>query len=88
MANLQKRCCPVKHWKNTTTSIDVHNKLTNYLGEAQISMKNVTPSVTGGSHVTMDNKCVFFFFNPEMLLVLCVTHRENLVKKKQHFQLL
>jgi hypothetical protein len=72
--------------KTTTTASDIYNKLKNYSDEAQISMKNITSCATDGDPVMMDKKrgClkVMKDGNPEILLVHCAIHRENLVSKK------
>jgi hypothetical protein len=72
--------------KTTTTANDIYNKLKNYLHEAQISMMSITSCATDGAPVVMGKKhgClkVMKGGNPEMLLVHCVIHRENLVSKK------
>jgi hypothetical protein len=72
--------------RTTITAIDIHNKLKNHLDEAQISMENITCCATDGAPLMMGKKhgCLNLMKNAnhEMLPVLCVIHRENLVSKK------
>lgn len=72
--------------ETTTTAVDIYNSLKNYLFEAQIPIKNIISCSADGAPVMMGKKngCLKLMKddNPEMLLVHCVIHRENLVAKK------
>ncbi len=72
--------------ESTTTAIDIYSKLKKYLDENQISMENITSCAADGAPVMMGKKkgCLKLMKddNPQMLLVHCVIHRENLVTKK------
>ncbi|KFM63571.1 SCAN domain-containing protein 3, partial [Stegodyphus mimosarum] len=72
-----------KRLESTTTSKDIYNKLKNYLDVNNIPMKNIT-SCAADSALNMmgkKNDCLKLMKdeNPEMVLVHCVIHRENLV---------
>ncbi|GFX77519.1 SCAN domain-containing protein 3 [Trichonephila clavipes] len=66
----------------TTTSKDVYNKLEAYLGVNNIPMKNITSCAADGTSNMMGKKngCLKWTKdeNPNMLLVQCVIHKENL----------
>lgn len=72
--------------ETTTTAIDIYNKLKIYLDKNQIPMKNITSCAADGAPSMMGKKrgCLKLMKddNPDMLLVHCVIHRENLVSKK------
>lgn len=72
--------------ETTTTAVDIYNSLKNYLFETQIAIKNIISCSADGAPVMMGKKngCLKLLKddNPEMLLVHCVIHRENLVAKK------
>lgn len=74
-----------KSLESTTTATDIYNKLKNYLDVNNISMENITSCAADGAPVMMGKKngCLKLMKdeNPEMLLVHCVIHRENLVSK-------
>lgn len=71
--------------ESTTTSKDIYNTLKNYLDANNIPMKNITSCAADGAPNMMGKKngCLKLMKdeNPEMLLVHCVIHRENLVAK-------
>lgn len=71
--------------ETTTTATDIYNKLKHYLDVNNIPMENVTSCAADGAPVMMGKKngCLKLMKdeNPEMLLVHCVIHRENLVSK-------
>lgn len=74
-----------KSLESTTTSKDIYSKLKNYLDVNNIPMKNITSCAADGAPNMMGKKngCLKLMKdeNPEMLLVHCVIHRENLVAK-------
>ncbi|XP_076042678.1 zinc finger BED domain-containing protein 5-like [Oratosquilla oratoria] len=74
-----------KSLETTTTATDIYNKLKHYLDINMIPMKNITSCAADGAPVMMGKKngCLKLMKdeNPEMLLVHCVIHRENLVSK-------
>ncbi|XP_071042039.1 SCAN domain-containing protein 3-like [Parasteatoda tepidariorum] len=74
-----------KRLESTTTSKDIYNKLKNYLDVNNIPMKNITSCAADGAPNMMGKKngCLKLMKdeNPEMILVHCVIHRENLVAK-------
>ncbi|XP_038630630.1 SCAN domain-containing protein 3-like, partial [Scyliorhinus canicula] len=71
--------------ETTTTATDIYNKLKHYLDVNNIPMENITSCAADGAPVMMGKKngCLKLMKdeNPEMLLVHCVIHRENLVSK-------
>ncbi|GFS69407.1 SCAN domain-containing protein 3 [Trichonephila clavipes] len=74
-----------KRLESTTTSKDIFIKLKNCLDVNDIPMKNRTSCAADGAPNMMDKKngCLKFMkdANPEMILVHCVIHRQNLVAK-------
>ncbi|CAK9816162.1 SCAN domain-containing protein 3 [Anthophora plagiata] len=74
-----------KRLESTTTSKDIYNKLKNYLDVNDIPMKNITSCAADSANNMMGKKngCLKLMkdANPEMILVHCVIHRENLVAK-------
>ncbi|GFX38649.1 SCAN domain-containing protein 3 [Trichonephila clavipes] len=70
--------------ESTTTSKDIFNKLKN-LDVNDIPMKNITSCAADGAPNMMGKKngCLKLMkdSNPEMILVHCVIHRQNLVAK-------
>ncbi|GFS60408.1 SCAN domain-containing protein 3 [Trichonephila clavipes] len=74
-----------KRLKSTTTFKDIFNKLKNYLDVNDIPMKNITSCAADGAPNMMGKKngCLKLMkdANPEMILVHCVIHRQNLVAK-------
>ena len=71
--------------ESTTTAKDIYNKLKNYLDVKNIPIKIITSCAADGAPNMMGKKndCLKLMKNenPEMLLVHCVIHRENLVVK-------
>lgn len=71
--------------ESTTTSKDIYNKLKDYLNVNDISMQNITSCAADGAPNMMGKKngCLKLMKdeNPEMILVHCVIHRQNLVAK-------
>ncbi|XP_014776189.1 uncharacterized protein LOC106873372 [Octopus bimaculoides] len=74
-----------KSIESTTTVTDIYDKLKNFLHVNNIPIKNITFGAAGGAPVMIDKKksCLKLMKNenPEMLLVHCVVHRENLASK-------
>ncbi|GFV62386.1 protein ZBED8 [Trichonephila clavipes] len=74
-----------KRLESTTTSKDIFNRLKNYLYVNDIQMKNITSCIADGAPNMMGKKngCLRLMkdANPEMILVHCVIHRQNLVAK-------
>ncbi|XP_038669045.1 SCAN domain-containing protein 3-like [Scyliorhinus canicula] len=74
-----------KSLETTTIATDIYNKLKHYLDVNNIPMENITSCAADGAPVMMGKKngCLKLMKdeNPEMLLVHCVIHRENLVSK-------
>ncbi|GFT97099.1 protein ZBED8 [Trichonephila clavipes] len=74
-----------KRLESTTTSKDIFNKLKNYLDANDIPMKNITSCAADGAPNMMGKKngCLKLMkdANPEMILVHCVIHKQNLVAK-------
>lgn len=74
-----------KSLETTTTASDIYKKLKDYLDANNIPMENITSCAADGAPVMMGKKtgCLKLMKdeNPEMLLVHCVIHRENLVAK-------
>ena len=75
-----------KSLEATTTTSYIYKKLKNYLDVNSISICNITSCAADGAPVMMGGKkngCLKLMKdeNPEMLLVHCVIHRENLVSK-------
>ncbi|GFT00848.1 protein ZBED8 [Trichonephila clavipes] len=74
-----------KRLEGTTTFKDIFNKLKNYLDINDIPMKNITSCAADGATNMMGKKngCLKLMkdANPEMILVHCVIHRQNLVAK-------
>ncbi|GFW55710.1 protein ZBED8 [Trichonephila clavipes] len=74
-----------KRLESTTTSKDAFNKLKNYVDVNDIPMKNITSCAADGTPNKMGKKNGCFKLmkdvNPEMILVHCVIHRQNLVTK-------
>ncbi|GFV21807.1 protein ZBED8 [Trichonephila clavipes] len=72
-----------KRLESTTTFKDIFNKLKNYLDVNDIPMKNITSCAADGAPNMMGKKndCLKLMkdANPEMILVHCVIHRQNLV---------
>ncbi|GFW51603.1 SCAN domain-containing protein 3 [Trichonephila clavipes] len=71
--------------ESTTTSKDIFNKLKIYLDVNDIPMKNISSCAADGAPSMMGKKngCLKLLkdANPEMILVHCVIHRQNLVSK-------
>ena len=69
----------------TAADIYIYNKLKYYLDINNISMKNITSCAADGAPVMMGQKngCLKLMKDeiPEMLIVHCVIHSENLVSK-------
>lgn len=74
-----------KSLETTTTAKDVYNKLKTYLDENKIPLTNIASCAADGAPNMMGKKngCLKMMKdeNPEMLLVHCVIHRQNLVAK-------
>ncbi|CAB4068072.1 unnamed protein product [Lepeophtheirus salmonis] len=74
-----------KSLETPTSTADIYGKLTNYLHINNISMENIISCGADGAPVMMGKKkgCLKLMKdeNPEMILVHCVIHRENLVGK-------
>ena len=74
-----------KSLETTTTSTDIYNRLESYFDVKNIPMDDITSCAADGAPVMMGKKngCLKLMKdeNPEMLLVHCVIHRENLVSK-------
>ncbi|KFM82725.1 SCAN domain-containing protein 3, partial [Stegodyphus mimosarum] len=74
-----------KRLESITTSKDIYNKLKNYLDVNNIPMKNITSCAADGvpSMMGKKNGCLKLMKdeNPEMVLVHCDIHWENLVAK-------
>ncbi|GFV94966.1 zinc finger BED domain-containing protein 5 [Trichonephila clavipes] len=72
-----------KRLESTTTSKDIFNKLKNYLDVNDIPMQNRISCAADGALNVMGKKngCLKLMkdTNPEMILVHCVIHRQNLV---------
>ena len=71
--------------ETTTTPTDIYNKLKHYLDVKNITMENMTSFAADSAPVMMGKKngCLKLMKdeNPDLLLVRCVIHRENLVAK-------
>ncbi|XP_065671819.1 protein FAM200A-like [Hydra vulgaris] len=74
-----------KSLKSSTTAKDICSTLKNYLDTNKIQMKNLTSCAADGAPNMMGKKngCSKLMKdeNPDMLLVHCVFHRENLMTK-------
>ncbi|XP_042228309.1 SCAN domain-containing protein 3-like [Homarus americanus] len=72
--------------ETTTIAIDIYKKLKTYLDDKQIPMENIISCAADGAPVMMGKKNGVLKLlkddNPQMLLVHCVIHRQNLVSKK------
>ena len=71
--------------ETTTTATDIYNKLKHYLDVKNITMENITSCAADSAPVMMGKKngCLKLMKdeNPDVILVRCVIHRENLVAK-------
>ena len=67
-------------------AIDIYKKLKTYLDDKQIPVENIISCAADGAPVMMGKKNGVLKLlkdeNPQMLLVHCVIHRQNLVSKK------
>ena len=74
-----------KSLETTTSAADIYDKLNNYLHVNNIPIENITSCAADGAPVMMGKKkgCLKLMKdeNPEMIVVNCVIHRENLVAK-------
>ncbi|XP_014775207.1 protein ZBED8-like [Octopus bimaculoides] len=72
--------------ETTTTAKDIHSKLKHYLDVNKIPKENLLSCAEDGASAKMGKKmgCLKMMTdeNPNMLIVHCVIHRENLVAKK------
>ncbi|XP_071747458.1 SCAN domain-containing protein 3-like [Lepeophtheirus salmonis] len=72
-----------KSLETTTIAADIYGKLTNYLIVNNIPMENIISCAADGAPTMIGKKigCLKLMKdeNPEMILVYCVIHRENLV---------
>lgn len=72
--------------ETTTTASVIYRELKSYLDFNNIPMKNITSCAADGAPVMMGkrNGCLKLMKdeNPELSVVHCVIHRENLVSKK------
>ncbi|CAK9796312.1 Protein ZBED8 [Anthophora quadrimaculata] len=75
-----------KKLQSTTRSIDIYNIFKEYLNVKSIPIQNVTSCAADGAPNMMGKKngCLKLMKdeNPDMILVDCVIHKENLVAKK------
>ena len=71
--------------ETTTTAKDIYNKLKDYLNANEIPKENLLSCAADGAPTMMGKKngCLKMMKdeNPDMLIVHCVIHRENLVAK-------
>ncbi|CAB4061359.1 unnamed protein product [Lepeophtheirus salmonis] len=74
-----------KSLETTTSAADIYSKLINYLRVNNIPMENIISCAADGAPVMMGKKkgCLKLMKDdtPEMIIVHCVIHRENLVAK-------
>ncbi|GFU74207.1 SCAN domain-containing protein 3 [Trichonephila clavipes] len=74
-----------KRLESTTTLEDIFNKLKNYSDVNDIPMKNITSCAADGAPniIGKKNGCLKWMkdVNPEIILVHCVIHRQNLAAK-------
>lgn len=72
--------------ETTTTSKDIYSKVKNYLNLHEIPIDNILSIAADGAPAMMgrNNGCLKMLKdeNPNILIVHCVIHRENLVAKK------
>ena len=71
--------------KSSTTAIDIYSTLKSYLDTNKMPMKSITSCAADGAPNMMGKKngCLKLMKdeNPDMLLVHCVIHRQNVVAK-------
>ena len=79
-------------FETTTTATDIYNKLKHYLDVKNITMENMSSCAADSAPVMMGKKngCLKLIKdeNPNVILVRCVIHRENLVAKTIFFNLI